>query len=86
MKLVPRAQATHIAIKSGSWFDPATWYQGRIPGDDARVLIPEGAHVTYDGEGSARLFTVRVDGHLHFATDVSSRMLVDTMVVSRAGC
>jgi hypothetical protein len=85
MNLVPRSEATHIAIKSGSWFDPSTWYQGRIPGDDARVLIPEGAHVSYDGMGDARLFTVRVDGHLHFATDESSRMLVDTMVVSPSG-
>jgi hypothetical protein len=85
LNLVPRAEATHIAIKSGSWFDPATWYQGRIPGDDARVLIPEGAHVTYDGLSGARLFTVRVDGHLHFATDVSSSMSLDTMVVSPGG-
>jgi hypothetical protein len=85
MDLVPRSEATHIAIKSGSWFDPSTWYKGAIPGDDARVLIPEGAHVTYDGVSNARLFTVRVDGHLHFATDVSSQMILDTMVVSPSG-
>ncbi len=82
LNLVPRDQATHIAIGHGSWFDPATWYNGQIPDDDARVLIPEGVHVTYGGLSSSRLFTVRVDGHLDFATDVSSKMVVDTMVVT----
>lgn len=85
MNLVPRAQATHIAIAHGDWSDPATWYQGRVPGADAKVLIPHGVSVTYDGVRSAELFTVRVDGELTFATNVNTRMIVDTLVVSPEG-
>lgn len=82
LTLVPRDEATHIAIGNGSWFDPDNWYQGQIPEDDARVLIPEGVHITYDDTSDARLFTVRVDGHLDFATDTDSRMVLDTMIVT----
>ena len=64
LDLVPRAEATHVAIANGDWFDPDTWYEGRIPGADAKVLIPAGVSVTYDGESDVSLFTVRVDGEL----------------------
>ncbi|MCQ0090464.1 PA14 domain-containing protein [Roseovarius sp. M141] len=85
LDLVPRAEATHIAIADGDWFDPGTWYQGRIPDAGAQALIPEGISVTYDGESDASLFTVRVDGELAFATDTDTRMVVDTFVVSASG-
>ena len=85
LDLVPRSEATHVAVANGDWFDPATWYQGRIPDADAKVLIPKGVSVTYDGESDASLFTVRVDGTLSFATDADTKMVVDTMVVSGSG-
>ena len=85
MNLVPRAEATHIAIGNGDWDDPANWHNGEVPGDDARALIPEGVHMTYDHVSDARLFTLRVDGHLDFATDVDSQMIVDTLVISPSG-
>ena len=85
MDLVPRDEATHIAIGNGDWDDPANWHNGEVPGDNAKVLIPEGVHMTYDHVGEARLFTVRVDGALEFATDVDSQMIVDTMVISPSG-
>ncbi len=85
LDLVPRGEATHVAIANGDWFDPATWYEGRIPGEGAKVLIPEGVSVTYDGESDASLFTVRVDGTLSFATDADTKMIVDTMVITSSG-
>jgi Ca2+-binding RTX toxin-like protein len=85
LDLVDRSDATHVAIAHGDWFDPATWHEGRIPGPDAQVVIPHGIHVTYDGQSDASLFTVRVDGNLSFATDVDTRMVVDTFVVSPSG-
>lgn len=85
MELVPRDEATHIAVSDGDWFDPATWYNGEIPGADAKVLIPEGISVTYDDVSDARLFTVRVDGELTFDSHSDSRMVFDTMVVSPTG-
>ncbi|MEO1200704.1 MAG: cadherin-like domain-containing protein [Pseudomonadota bacterium] len=85
LALVDRAEATHVAIAHGDWFDPATWHEGRIPEAGARVLIPDGVRVTYDGESDASLFTVRVDGELSFATETDTRMVVDTFVVSPSG-
>jgi len=83
--LVRHADATHVAVRDGSWFDPAIWADGVVPGDDARVVIAEGVEVAYDGVSDARLFTVRVDGRLDFATDADTRMVVDTMVVDSRG-
>jgi hypothetical protein len=85
LDLVPRDEATHIAIGHGDWDDPANWHNGEVPGDDARVLIPEGVHMTYDHVNEARLFTLRVDGKLEFSTTVNSQMIVDTIVISPSG-
>lgn len=85
MKLVQLEDATHTAINSGDWFDASTWENGQIPGDDARVVIPEGIEVNYNGESDQRLFTVRVDGALDFATDIDTKMVIDTMVVTASG-
>ncbi|WP_324752397.1 PA14 domain-containing protein [Roseovarius sp. Pro17] len=85
LDLVPRSEASNIAINNGDWFDSATWYQGQIPEEGATVLIPEGISVIYDGQSDESLFTVRVDGELSFATDVDTRMEIDTMVVSPSG-
>lgn len=85
LNLVPVGDATHVAVASGSWFDPATWAGGQIPGNGARVHIPEGVSVAYDGESSVSLYTVRVDGMLEFATDQDTFMEVDTLVVAPAG-
>ena len=83
--LVPRDQATHVAIKNGSWFDTATWADERIPSEGARVLIPEAIAVNYDGVSDTSLFTVRVDGKLLFASDHNTRVVVDTLVVAKTG-
>ena len=83
--LVQHKDATHVAVRDGSWFDPDTWADGLVPGDDARVVIASNVVVDYDGVSDARLFTVRVDGSLNVATDADTRMIVDTMVVSMEG-
>ena len=83
--LVPHSEATSVAVKNGSWFDPTTWADGKVPGAGAKVLIPEAITVNYDGVSDASLFTVRVDGQLLFATDHDTRMVVDTLVVGQPG-
>lgn len=85
MNLVPASAATHIAVNDGSWFDPKTWANGQVPGEGAKVLIPQGVTVDYDGSSKASLFTVRVDGELDFATDIDTFMEVDTFVVAPTG-
>lgn len=85
LDLVPHASATHVATNSGSWFDPNTWKNGVIPGDDAGVLIQEGVQVLYDSESDVSLHAVRVDGTLRFAHNANTRMLVDTFIVAPEG-
>lgn len=85
LAFVDYTKMTHLAISDGDWSNPATWYAGRIPGDCARVVIPENVTVRYDLDSNARLFTVRVDGQLNFALDRSSRMVLDTLVVDPRG-
>ncbi|MGF1521664.1 MAG: G8 domain-containing protein [Leptolyngbyaceae cyanobacterium] len=85
MDLVPESKATHVAVKSGSWFDPSTWKGGKIPGNGARVMIEEGVNVRYDDESDARLKTVRLDGTLTFAHNKDTKMVVDTFVETDKG-
>jgi len=85
LDLVPHSQATHVAIKNGSWFDASTWKDGNIPPDGAHVLIKDGVTVTYDDESNARLETIRVDGTLKFAHNADTKILVDTFVVAPSG-
>ncbi len=85
LNLVPVGEATHVAVKDGSWFDPSTWANGKVPGDGAKVVIPDGVSVLYDGESPASIFTVRVDGELNFATNKDTFLEVDTLVVAPGG-
>ncbi len=85
LNLAPVEEATHVAVNSGSWFDPATWANGEVPGEGAKVVISHGVEVAYDGESPVSLFTVRVDGALDFATDVDTFMEVDTLLVAPSG-
>ena len=85
LDLVPRDDATHVAIGNGDWEDASIWSNGEVPGDDARVLIPDGVSVDYSTVSDARIFTVRVEGALDFATNADSQMIFDTFVVSPTG-
>ncbi|MEO1388023.1 MAG: G8 domain-containing protein [Cyanobacteria bacterium J06634_6] len=77
--------STHIAKQSGSWFDPNTWVGGKVPGDNAKVLIGEDFSVNYDSKSNARLFTVGVHGELTFSTNKDTTMVVDTLVIAPEG-
>ena len=83
--LVSTALATHIAIADGDWFDPATWAQGEVPGDGARVIVSDGVTLIYEGVSDARIATIRVDGALHFPGRDEAALTVDTIVVSDGG-
>ena len=85
LDLVPQAEATHVAVKSGSWSDPNVWQNGKVPGNGADILIPEGFAVTYNVSSDARLETLRVDGSLNFANAKDTKMLIDTFVVAPDG-
>ena len=81
LKLLPDGTATHRAVASGDWSATTTWLSGLVPTAGARVLIPKGVDVRYDLLSDTRLDTVRVDGSLVFATDRSTKIVLDTLVV-----
>ncbi|PCI08411.1 MAG: hypothetical protein COB73_06915 [Flavobacteriaceae bacterium] len=60
--LIPTNTATHTAIATGNWNDPAIWDTGTIPSDAAIVVIPAGLDVRYNSNSSAHIFAIRVDG------------------------
>ena len=76
----PSDSNTNVALNGGSWFDPNTWSKGVVPTTGEDVYIPQGVSVVYDGVSEARLNDVGVDGELHFAVNVDTKMVVDTFV------
>lgn len=85
MDLVPAADATNVAVKSGDWSDPSIWSAGRVPIDNEKVFIPAGSQVVVDGVFEASLFTVRVDGKLSFDPKTETGLTLDTMIIASDG-
>ena len=85
LALVDVADATHVGVSSGDWNSPTTWAGGVVPTNASRVHIPAGISVTVDGQLTAEMKTVRVDGVLRFATDVDTELRVDTLVTTPSG-
>ncbi|MEM6733606.1 MAG: G8 domain-containing protein, partial [Myxococcota bacterium] len=82
--MVPVADATVTAVSDGAWSEPATWSAG-VPGAESRVYIPDGRRVTYDTVSDTPIAWIRVDGTLTFSTQVTTRLTVDTLVVTDIG-
>lgn len=82
MNLLSPSDATHRAVRCGSWSNASVWEGGRIPDNDADVVIPAGIGLIYDLDSDVKLHFVRVDGLLEFATDRSTRMRVDTIIAT----
>jgi Ca2+-binding RTX toxin-like protein len=84
-ELVRYDQVTHIAVASGNWSSPATWKNGVVPANGARVLIPYGVEITVDGMIQSRIATIRVDGTLSFDATRNTELRVDTVVIGASG-
>lgn len=85
LHLVHEDSATHIAAADGSWFAPATWTGGAVPGAGAKVWIPAGISVFYDAVSDANVFTLRVSGSLTFSTSENTRLKINTLIVDPSG-
>jgi len=84
LALFQSADATHQAQQSGDWSDPKTWNNG-VPGQDARVLIPEGVTVTLSRQLEPVIDWLRLEGTLRFATDASTKLPVTTILIPATG-
>jgi hypothetical protein len=82
--MLPRREASHTAVASGSWSSPSTW-SGQLPGPDAKVLIPAGTTITVDREHDVPLSWIRVEGVLRFRPDISTALIVETLKVEPSG-
>jgi len=74
LKLLPRTDATDIAIHDGDWNDPAVWYDGTVPTDGEKVLIV--SHVEISGN-AGKMAWLRVEGDLSL---VGGTLQVGTLV------
>ncbi len=72
-----------VAFKSGSWFDANIWKDGKVPGSGDDVVISEGVTVTYDNVSDTRLNVMRVDGKLQFASNQNTKLILDSLFVSK---
>ena len=72
-----------VAINSGSWFDVNTWQDNKVPGSGDDVVISEGVTVTYDNVSETRLNVMRVDGKLQFASNQNTKLILDSLFVSK---
>lgn len=85
LDLVPPGSATHTAVRSGNWSNPSTWAFGLVPTSGADVWIPSNVDVNYDVANTTPIRTIRVDGTFNFAPFVTTRLHVDTLIVSDTG-
>lgn len=85
LALVDLEAVTHRAIASGDWADPAVWAGGRVPTDGARIHIPAGLELTLGHVNPHHFKAVTIDGALRLATERSSQLVVDTLLVTESG-
>jgi hypothetical protein len=83
-EVTPREQATYIAVRNGTWSDPAVW-GGKIPDSLARILIPPGITVIYNTDSANALGWILIEGTLRFDPDSDTQLKVETIVVDSAG-
>ena len=79
------ANPTVTSTRPGNWSDPSTWSTRRVPAVQDKVAIAEGHRVVYDVVSDVALACVEVNGHLAFATGVTSRLKVGTVMVTEGG-
>ena len=81
--IVPANTATHTAVQNGSWFNANIWSTGTVPSDGSIVVIPSGITVNYQGQSSAHIFAIRVEGNFvctQTNTNQTTTLTFDTFV------
>ena len=85
LDLVKYEDVNRAAVKNGHWSNPTTWVGGLIPVAGSNVLIPHDIEVIYDLDSSVPVRTIRVDGELMFDHQKTTKLHVDTLVISPEG-
>ena len=76
-----------VNLGSGNFSDPAIWPNGLVPGTDARVQIASDTVVTYDLHRDTRVDCIEVEprGHLTFASDRSTKLVLNELMIMPDG-
>lgn len=76
------------ALVSGNWNTATNWSSGVVPGANANVVIPAGIAINYNRTTAITAVPVRsllIQGTLSFPYNISTRLVVDTIVVDSTG-
>ena len=84
-KLIDTARANYVAVKSGNWSDPGIWKGGKVPDNNASVLIEAGKTVVYDQVSDTRIKTISVRGNLRFHPYKDTQLFVETILNGKDG-
>jgi hypothetical protein len=79
------AHPTVISVTSGLWSDPGTWSSKSVPGVNDRVAITADYEVVYDTSSDLKIGCIDLRGHLSFATDASTRLKTNNLMVEDGG-
>lgn len=85
LNLVPKTSLDKVAVQSGLWNSPSTWYPSGVPTAGQKIGIPPSIKVTYNHISEVEYFSIRVDGILEFQQSSDSKLLVNTIVVTPTG-
>lgn len=88
--VAPRADCTYVAVQNGNWTAATTWLRVSdnafaVPVAGAKIGIPSGITVTYNGNATTAYDYIRVDGVFQVATGQNTLIHYNTMVVHHTG-
>ncbi|MCG8372706.1 MAG: G8 domain-containing protein, partial [Balneolales bacterium] len=86
LDLVPVNEATHTATSSGDWETAATWGE-TFPGENAKIVIPNGITVTINSQLASEFEWIRISngGKLTFNPSQTTLLKVETIVSGMSG-
>jgi cell migration-inducing and hyaluronan-binding protein len=74
--------APSVAVKRGLWSDPASWPDGKVPGEGDAVTIGKGMDIVLDVSPPA-LRSLTIDGKLSFADKADTALETDWIYLRR---
>ena len=75
---------SHRSVRDGNWSDSKTWQNGKVPGEEARVLITGNTTVVYNVKSETPIRLIQVVGTLRFARDRDTELNVGIIKVQNS--
>lgn len=81
----PQVASVVVPTSSGTWSNPAIWPGNTAPLPNANIQIPTGITVTYDVNSTTTVNCIEVQGNLTFATNKSTKLVINEIMVMPTG-